>query len=749
MIKKILVSFILLISLCCSHTMNAQRKVLNIANKQFEEKQYVSAQETYKKVLKSNFKSPDVLKKLGDSYYFNSQLIEAEVWYSQLKIEYPDDVTEEYLFRYAQCLRSIEDYDKADQVIDEYYQRTQGYALQSESLRDDNYLKRIEYQSGRYEINNQNINSPFTDFGSAVYGDSIVFSSSRDTLLIKKRIHKWTDESFLSLYIASKDTETGDLINVKPFAKELNTKFHESTPVFSADENTMYFTQNKIGENKKELDILGIYRSSKTTSGSWSFPKELSINEKNFSVAHPSLDSDRNVLYFSSDKQGGYGDSDIYGVSIDNEGNLGIPYNLGPQINTPGKETFPFISKDNELYFSSNGHSGLGGLDVYYVDLNKEILEIINVGRAINGNRDDFAFVIDNDSKKGYFSSNREGGKGKDDIYSLTELIPIRSFDINMIKGTVLDTETKNPVIGSVVSIYDQKNNLIEQQTILEDGEYNFSSEQLKNVYVIRAEKDGYNIYEHIIEKIGYQDVYYKAIELEKDYDSFSDLSANFSELKDTYKFELIVDPTHFSNSKEQLSSSSKRKLDKISELLRKYTKIAVEIKAYTKDNNDFSNLASDRAEVIKKYIIDQGIDSNRLLAQGVPRGSVKLEKRFQLMMVVPMPIEFNLNSEDLRQDAEIGLNKVVDLMKIYPSMKMEVHGHADSRSSFWYNKRLSVRRMRAAMNYITNQGGIYWKRLRGKAYGERKLYNECTDDVPCSEEMHEKNRRCEFIVKE
>lgn len=748
MIKKILVSFILLISLCFSQTINAQRKVLNIANKQFEEKQYVSAQETYKKVLKSNYKSPDVLEKLGDSYYFNSQLIEAEVWYAQLKAEFPDDVTEEYLFRYAQCLRAKEDYDKADQVIDEYHQRTKGDGLQSQSLNDANYIKRIEYQSNRYEIKNENINSSFTDFGSAVYGDSIVFSSSRDTLLIKKRIHKWTDESFLSLYVANTDEETGDLINVKPFAEELNTKFHESTPVFSADGNTMYFTQNKIGKNKKELDILGIYRSSKTANGSWSVPEELSINEKSFSVAHPSLDINKNVLYFSSDKQGGYGDSDIYGVNIDSDGNLGIPYNLGTQINTPGKETFPFITNDNELYFSSNGHSGLGGLDVYYVDLKKEVTEIINVGRSINSNRDDFAFIIDSDSKKGYFSSNREGGKGKDDIYSLIELIPIRSFDINVIKGTVLDTETKIPVEGSVVSIYDQNNNLIEQQTILDDGEYNFSSEQLKNAYVIRAEKEGYKLYEHFIDKTGYQDVYYKAIELEKAYDSSKILSANFSELNDVYKFELIVDPTHFSNAEDGLSSSSKRKLDKISELLKKYSKINVAIKAYLEDD-DYSNLANDRAEVVKKYIIEQGIDRKKLVAEGVPRGSVKLEKRFQLIMVIPMPIEFNLNSEDLRQNAEIALNKVVDLMRIYPSMKMEVHGHTDSRSSFWYNKRLSVSRMRAAMNYITNDGEIYWKRLRGKAYGERKLYNECADGVPCSEEKHEKNRRCEFIVKE
>ncbi|WP_378187003.1 OmpA family protein [Aquimarina sp. W85] len=741
------VGLVLLIAFLCGGTLNAQRKILNIANKQFEEKQYVSAQETYLKVLKLDYKSAEVYKKLGDSYYFNSNLAEAAIYYDELISTYPEGVSNEYLYRYAQCLRAIEEYDKADEIIKEYYQNSTSGAASYQSRNREDYLKRIDYQSGRYEINNQDINSSFTDFGSARYGDSIVFSSARDTLLIRKRIHKWTDESFLSLYSANIDAETGNLVNVKPFAQELNTNFHESTPVFTADGNTIYFTQNKIGVSKKKLDILGVYRSTKNVDGSWSEPQELSINEEGYSVAHPTLSIDESMLYFSSDKPGGFGDSDIYGVALDRNGNFGLPFNLGPQINTSGKETFPFISVDGDFYFSSNGHQGLGGLDVYYVNLDKNKEEIINVGRPINSNRDDFGFIIDPITKRGFFSSNREGGKGKDDIYSLLELEKIKSFDISTVMGSVVDSETKLPIEGTIVGIYDADDNLIDKQEILADGEYNFSSDALKNAYAIKAEKEGYLLYQHFIDKSQYGETYYNPIELERDFESSNRIGADILAINDMFNFELIVDPSHFSSDTNDLKSNSENKLSEIVALLDKYPKILVEVKSYLEDG-DFSNSSQERANRVAQFLIDNGIPSSRISATGVQRNSVKLEKRLQLTMVIPMPINFDLNSGELRSEAQVGLDKVVDLMKMYPTMEMEIHGHADSRSSYWYNKRLSVDRMRAAESYLVNEGGIYWRRLRGKAYGERRLYNECSNGVPCPEEKHEINRRCEFIVK-
>jgi len=327
-------------------------------------------------------------------------------------------------------------------------------------------------------------------------------------------------ESFLALYQAKIDPETKNLYEVEPFAKELNSKFHESTPVFTQDGNTIYFTKNKLGTTKDELDILGIYMSTKNELGEWSIPVSLSINEQEYSVAHPALSPDEKTLYFSSDKPGGYGDSDLYEVSIDEDGQFGTPYNMGSEINTEGKDTFPFISQSGEFYFTSNGHYGLGGLDIFYADFDEteDKIEIINIGTPVNSNKDDFSFYIDSDTREGYFSSNRAGGVGKDDLYRLAESAPIRSVKISIIMGTVIDKSTREALPGTLVTVYDRENRIIEQQIIqTESADFQFSSKALKNAYSIRAEKEGYETFEHIIENDRYTNIYLKKIELEQD----------------------------------------------------------------------------------------------------------------------------------------------------------------------------------------------------------------------------------------
>jgi len=241
----------------------AQERILRIAHKMFKEQKYISAQEAYLKVIKRNYRSAEVLKNLGDCYYFNGQQEEAVNWYKEFIESYPDQIAPEYYFKFAQCLKSIEDYSGSDQYMDRLL-AVKSYDIRAKIFdKERDYLKRIEYQSGRYEIENSPINSSFTDFGTAYYGDNVVFSSSRDTLLFNKRIHKWNDEAFLQLYKANHDPETGLLFNLKTFAQELSTKFHESTPAFSNDGNTIYFTRNHKTDSKKELVRLKIYRSFK------------------------------------------------------------------------------------------------------------------------------------------------------------------------------------------------------------------------------------------------------------------------------------------------------------------------------------------------------------------------------------------------------------------------------------------------------------------------------------------------------
>jgi len=228
--------------------------------------------------------------------------------------------------------------------------------------------------------------------------------------------------------------------------------------------------------------------------------------------------------------------------------------------------------------------------------------------------------------------------------------------------------------------------------------------------------------------------------------DKFSKNYPNEINNEDAYNFELILDPKHFDPNTTNIISDSKNQLDNIINLLLKYPKVTANIKAYSNDSNNIQ-LSQNRANKVKQYLMDNGIPESQLTAAGVNRMDVKLEEKIRLIMIVPMPIHFQFNSDKIDLQEHEGLDKVSDLMNTYPKMRMEVHSHADSRSSFWYNKKLSVERMRSTIAYLTDKGKINWRRIRGKAYGERKLYNDCADDVPCTEDQHQKNRRSEFII--
>ncbi len=750
--KIVYTSLIIFITSLSGWSGRAQQRILNIANKMFEQHKYVSAQKAYLKVIQRKHRNAETLKNLGDSYYLNGEPEKAEQWYKEFIESYPDQIESEYFFRYAQCLKSSKKYTESDSYMDKLLliKNDDQRANLFDKKRD--YIKRIVYQSGRYNIENVAINSSFTDFGAAFYQDYIIFSSSRDTLLFNKRIHQWTEESFLELYQAKYDSEKNTLSDPQKFSKELSTKFHESTPAFTNDGNTIYFTRNYDKDNKRKMIGLKIYRSFKDSEGNWTLPEDLPFNDTTYSTSHPSISPDGKTLYFSSDMPGGFGLSDIYSVTINSDGSFGVPINLGSEINTEGKETFPFITYD-ELYFASDGHPGLGGLDIFVTKTTTSALEIINVGSPINTSKDDFAFIINPETEKGYFSSNRDEGKGGDDIYSLHQLTPLRSFFLTTILGSIKDNTTYEAINDAIITIYDSENNIIQREVSANNGDYHFfDNEKIKNAYSIKVTKIGYKPYEHIINKDEFGEVYEKPITLDKIYKNSSDLeridkNSIEQENENAFNFELIADPIHFDNTSNTILSKSKEKLDELVSLLKRYPRVNANIKSYINDDINNIDLTQYRAEMIKQYFIDHGISAYRLSAKGVPKNEVKKEEILRLIMVVPTPIHFKINSEEIKPEGEIGLIKVIELMNIYPNMKMEVHGHADSRSSYWYNKRLSVRRMRATLKYITEKGRINWRRIRGRAYGERRLYNHCGDDIPCTEDQHQKNRRSEFII--
>ncbi len=597
----------------------SQEKKLAKGQSQYDKYEYINAQDTYLKVVKKGYRSADLFKNLGNSYYFNSQFEEASKWYEELVNSYPDEVEPEYYFRYAQTLKSVGRYDDAGVFMEKFAESSTDDQRAQLFKEEPNYLERIDFQSGRFEIENSPINSPFTDFGTAFYGNYVVFSSSRDTLLIKKSIHQWNDEAFLDLYKTEYNPTNGELSEIEKLDSKLNTLFHESTPVFTKDGKTIYFTRNNYNKRKRRDDKKGtnklkIYRSYKNPKGGWTTPQSLPFNSDEYSTAHPALSADEKTLYFASDMPGGEGASDIYEVEIISGGSFGEPKNLGKKINTEGKETFPFISSKNDLYFASDGHSGLGGLDVFVTRLNPQTDEeglVVNIGKPVNGPKDDFAFIVDDETKRGYFSSNRDNGKGKDDIYSFVQIEDLKKFCEATLAGIVTDKDSGELLVGAKVSIYDSSNNLLESFVVGDDASYNYEV-KCNSQYFIRAEKEAYTTLEKMVNTPGETEITNTPLVLEK--------KVKTADVGDDLAKVLSLNPIYFDFDQSYIRKDAAIELAKVIEVMNQYPNMKVDVRSHTDSHGDDAYnlwLSEQRAKSTIDYMFGKGIDKNRLTSKG------------------------------------------------------------------------------------------------------------------------------------
>ncbi|WP_271770073.1 OmpA family protein [Aquimarina algiphila] len=602
-----------------SNTLISQEKKMQKAKSQYDRYQYIDAQQTYLKVVKKGYRSADLFMNLGDSYYFNSQFEEALKWYGELVDSYPDQVEPEYYFRYAQTLKSEERYTDSDKYMQKFTELSDN-DLRAELFRNgSDYLEKIEFQSGRYEIENSSVNSLFSDFGVAFFGKKIVFSSSRDTLVFNKNVHQWNDQAFLDLFEAEYDSVNNTLSEAKKFGGKLNSKFHESTPVFTKDGRTIYFTRNnfekgRFGRDQKGTNKLKIYRSYKNSKGGWTTPQNLPFNSDEYSVAHPTLSLDEKTLYFSSDMPGGKGLSDLYKVDINADGSFGTPENLGERINTEGKETFPFISVNDDFYFSSNGHLGLGGLDIFVTRLNPETKEeklVVNIGKPVNGSKDDFTFIVNDTSKRGYFSSNRQGGKGGDDIYSFVQTEDLKDFCEITIAGLVTDKDTNELLPGTKVSIYDNNNTLIESFVVGDDAAYS-QIVKCTSKYFVRAEKEEYVTLEKLVNTLDKTQTLDAPLALEKKIKS-ADIGDDLAKV-------LSLKPIYFDFDGDYVREDAAIELAKVIEVMNQYPEMKIEVRSHTDSHGDDAynlDLSERRAKSTVKYMISKGISSDRLEGKG------------------------------------------------------------------------------------------------------------------------------------
>ncbi len=582
----------------------AQTSKLNSADKKYEKYSYIDAIEIYEKVAEKGHKSADLFKKLGNSYYFNGELDKSAKWYKEL-FSLNEAVEPEYYFRYAQSLKSIEDYENANKYLDLFNKNTTD-SRGKEFAKNKNYLANIEQNSGKYMLEKTDVNSEYMDYGVSYFGNQIVFTSSRTEGAIYSKVHEWTNQNFTDLYVASLD-ENNKIGTPENFSKTINTKFNESSPVFTKDGKTMYFTRNnylkKKGKSDDKTTWIKIYKAT-FSDNEWGNITELPFNNDDYSVGHPSLSPDEKTLYFSSDMPGGYGGADIYKVSINGNNSYGNPENLGPTINTEGRESFPFISHDNILYFASDGHLGLGGLDVFESKMiNNMFSKPENLAKPINSPKDDFSFIVNN-KNAGFLSSNRDGGAGFDDIYSFTVCN-------QKITGLITDLDTKELLPNSKVTLFDEDMNQLEETTSDENANYSFTIDCNKKYYV-RAVKEEYDVTEKSFTPQKESGITELNIELERNVFPIEE----GTDLAKVFKISII----YFDLDKSNIRPDAAKDLQKIIEVMKEYPNMQVAIKSHTdsRQTHKYNEQLSDRrAKSTMEYLIQNEINRERLTAKG------------------------------------------------------------------------------------------------------------------------------------
>ncbi|WP_188360911.1 OmpA family protein [Flavobacterium orientale] len=602
-----------------------QKPSLKKADELFAQKSYVEAAAMYEDLKQDKH----TLQNLGDCYFFNSEMASAAKAYGNLFFSHKDSIPSEYYFRYMHALKATEDYDKADALMSKHMK----YTIDTKKFKE--HLNNIVPYN--YEIKPVTRSTSTGDFGLSFYGEKVVFASLRNQ---KNPTYAWNQKPYLDLFEGTVSKE-GVLENVVPFSDKINTKTHESSAVFTYDGLVMYFSRT----NEKRVEVNGemvahvkLYRAD-FIENEWTNVTELPFSSDSFSTMHPALSADETKLYFSSDRPGSLGSFDIYEVTINEDGTYTEPVNLGNTINTIHREQFPFVGQDGTLYFASDGHQGLGGLDIFMSKSYNEVFaKPINLGETINSGMDDFSFVVKEDVNIGYLASNR---KGTDNLYAFVRTENERKFTV---EGEVRDKNSKALLPGTIVSLYDENDQLIGQLVVGENADYTFNSEPNKR-YRIEAERDFYASKTDYIETL-------------------DDGRVRFT--------------------------------------------IELEIESY-----------DDAEEII-------------------------ITKDDGLVYIQLENIYFDLNKWDIKTQAASTLDVLVDIMKKYPRMEVELGAHTDSRASDAYNLRLSQNRATATLEYLV-ANGISRSRMRSKGYGERVPLIPCGDN--CNEEQHAINRRVEFII--
>ena len=469
---------------------------------------------------------------------------------------------------------------------------------------------------GAYEIKILDVNTKYSDFGTTFFGkDKVVFASPKDNAVLTRTTWDGNKQPFLDLYQGTID-ENNQIINKKRILGDINTKFHEGVVAFTKDLKTVYYSANNTEGGKAKKDSTGIvniqlYKADVADNGSWNNIVKLSFNNDQYSTGHPTLSLDDKKLYFISDRPESIGKTDIYVVDIKEDGTYSKPQNLGSRINTEEREMFPFISDDNILYFSSNGLPGYGELDVYASKIFDNTVAVpINLEDPVNSKKDDFAYIIDDTKLRGFFSSNRKGGKGDDDIYTFTAN-PGIYFECNQeISGIARDKDSQELLPGTTIVLLDAEGKELATK-IVNEVDATFSFELPCNTpFKIIATNQGY-LQEELDAKTA-NDIDVDPLEL------ILDLAPELKVVDE--KIMININTIYFDFDKWNIRPEAAKELDKVIAVMKEHPSMIIEGGSHTDSRATEAynqTLSQKRAQSTMDYIVAGGIDANRISAKG------------------------------------------------------------------------------------------------------------------------------------
>jgi outer membrane protein OmpA-like peptidoglycan-associated protein len=712
----------------------AQNRTLKKANNSFNNESYISAIKMYKRIVDKGMGSEQIYEKLGDANYFNANYTEAEQWYTKC-YELKGNFSKEFLYRYGQSLKSAGKTQKANEIMAQYAKEN------PTQLRAKAQLS-IKKGSDVFSVQNINTNSKYSDYSSAIKGDTLIFASARPRT-IGNQIYARTGQPYTNLYYTVKQAD-GSYSNAELFSKNTFSIFHEASPVFTKDGHTMYYTQNELQKNHQRKLVNGRYKIYKSVkeNGKWRNLGVLPIFKENtIRIAHPALSPDEKTLYFASDASDTYGQSDLYKIELHPDGTIGNPVNLGNTINTEGRESYPFVTKDNILIFASDGHPGQGGFDIFALDLNQKGASPVHLKAPLNSPFDDFGLNWDRQTNNGVFTSNRPEGQGDDDLYVFTNANPFFEFDYNArIVGNVVD-KTKNLSIDNVtVVLYDSKGTELAKTTANEAGDFFFEKVLSNSTYTMKVNKKSYASKEIQLSLPLYEKEVSTSIAMDKESeDGPEPIGFRFVITVLDKKTNLPIDGA-------QVNIKGLKSLDEANGLSKEGGRFKV---TGMQPSEAYSISASKLNEDGSRYIGNAETIRFRM-PKNAKRGDVVKAIYLTRTQMDSKPkienIYYDLSKWNIRTDAREELDKIVKILKQNPRIKIDIASHTDSRQSKAFNQALSQRRAKSTMEYLVYRG-IAKTRLTAKGYGESQLVNKCADGVTCSEEEHQQNRRSAFVI--